>query len=219
MRESPLSAVRKYFDQNALSFDSCYDDEGTFLKKFLDGTFRRSIQLRYAWVLNSLSDLVPGKRVLDVGCGSGRYCVALAKAGAGRVVGVDISSRMLELARKRAEFEGVLDRCHFLLGDFLTLELGDPFDFSLAMGFFEYVREPQAYLRKLAKITRQETLASFPTRWHWLTPQRKLRYLCRGVTLYFYTKPKIVGVMSASGWTVSRMEHLDRDYVVSGVPA
>jgi malonyl-CoA O-methyltransferase len=43
---------------------------------------------------------VKNKRVLDVGCGTGRYCELLAKKGAS-VTGIDPSSRMLECARRK----------------------------------------------------------------------------------------------------------------------
>ena len=42
---------------------------------------------------------VEGKRVLDLGCGMGQLALHLAEAGAAEVVGVDISERMLGLAR------------------------------------------------------------------------------------------------------------------------
>ena len=46
----------------------------------------------------------PGERVLDIGCGCGQTSLELARrvGTAGRVLGVDISSPMLEVARKRA---------------------------------------------------------------------------------------------------------------------
>jgi ubiquinone/menaquinone biosynthesis C-methylase UbiE len=43
---------------------------------------------------------VPDQRVLDVGCGTGRYCVLLAERGAS-VVGLDPSAKMLEQARQK----------------------------------------------------------------------------------------------------------------------
>lgn len=46
--------------------------------------------------------IAPGSRVLDVGCGTGRHAVELAKRGY-RVTGVDLSPGMLAEARKAAE--------------------------------------------------------------------------------------------------------------------
>jgi malonyl-CoA O-methyltransferase len=50
----------------------------------------------------ALLELLPpvaGRRVLDVGCGSGRYLRQLAAAGATHLAGCDLSSRMLARAR------------------------------------------------------------------------------------------------------------------------
>jgi len=51
-------------------------------------------------------DLPPGGRVLDVGCGTGRHCIELARRGY-RVVGTDPSETMLAAARARASAAGV----------------------------------------------------------------------------------------------------------------
>ncbi|HEV2072677.1 MAG TPA: methyltransferase domain-containing protein, partial [Thermomicrobiales bacterium] len=50
--------------------------------------------------LFSLTGDVSGSRVLDVGCGEGYFSRAVARADA-NVTGVDISERMLSLARTR----------------------------------------------------------------------------------------------------------------------
>lgn len=49
-------------------------------------------------VLKLIGD-VKGKRVLDVACGEGHFTRLLRRAGAAEVVGVDISERMIDLAR------------------------------------------------------------------------------------------------------------------------
>jgi ubiquinone/menaquinone biosynthesis C-methylase UbiE len=55
-------------------------------------------------MLQMLGD-VGGRRVLDLGCGEGRYSRELARRGA-RVTGVDASARLIEVARERARAEG-----------------------------------------------------------------------------------------------------------------
>jgi SAM-dependent methyltransferase len=42
---------------------------------------------------------VQGRRVLDLGCGAGQLALHLATAGAAEVIGLDLSERMLKLAR------------------------------------------------------------------------------------------------------------------------
>ena len=50
--------------------------------------------------LFSLLPDLKGKRILDLGCGYGENCIEFVKMGASRVVGVDISKKMLEVAKK-----------------------------------------------------------------------------------------------------------------------
>ncbi len=50
-----------------------------------------------SWVLNALGD-VSGRRVLDIGCGEGRFCRLLAGMGA-EVTGVDLTEGLVEAAR------------------------------------------------------------------------------------------------------------------------
>ncbi len=51
--------------------------------------------------LRSLLPELGGKRVLDLGCGFGDFCAYAAERGAARVLGVDLSERMLNEARRR----------------------------------------------------------------------------------------------------------------------
>lgn len=66
--------------------------------------------------LVELLGLEPGHRVLDVGCGPGRHALALARLGY-EVVGVDISSTFVDLARRAAEAAGLAGRARFEVAD------------------------------------------------------------------------------------------------------
>ncbi len=50
--------------------------------------------------MNLIGD-VDGKRVLDVACGEGHFTRMLRAAGAAEVVGIDVSERMIDLAREQ----------------------------------------------------------------------------------------------------------------------
>jgi len=67
---------------------------------------------------------VKGQQVLDLGCGTGRYCLLLAQGGA-KVVGIDPSSGMMEQAKGKITassqitlHQGRLDDLHFPDGQF-----------------------------------------------------------------------------------------------------
>jgi ubiquinone/menaquinone biosynthesis methyltransferase len=63
----------------------------------------------------------PSTRALDLACGTGDIAFALAARGA-RTIGLDITLRMVELARRKP-FDGLPPR--FLVGDMMALPFGD----------------------------------------------------------------------------------------------
>ncbi len=83
-----------------------------------------------------------GESVLDIGCGSGATAIALARlvGPAGRVTGIDVSTQMLELARRRsagianldwlladaASTETVLPKADLMFSRFGVMFFGDP---------------------------------------------------------------------------------------------
>ncbi|MFD4293929.1 SAM-dependent methyltransferase [Rhodococcus sp. NPDC058505] len=79
------------------------------------------------WLIGALG-LVPGTRVLDVGCGPGLYAHRLARRGI-EVLGVDVSATSVAYARGVAEAEGLAAR--FVRGDYFTADLGSGHDAAL----------------------------------------------------------------------------------------
>jgi len=61
--------------------------------------------------------LSENSRVLEVGCGSGRILINLAKLGFQNLVGIDLSPIFIEYAERRAQEHGVDDRVEFVIGD------------------------------------------------------------------------------------------------------
>lgn len=58
-----------------------------------------------------------GKKVLDIGCGSGILAIAGVLLGADSAVGVDIDAQSVKTARENAEINAVTDKTEFLVGD------------------------------------------------------------------------------------------------------
>jgi SAM-dependent methyltransferase len=68
--------------------------------------------------------------VLDIGCGAGCYGIAIA-GRVGRVVGIDISPKMLEYAKRRATEENI-GNISFICGDFCDVAIEGKFDLVFA---------------------------------------------------------------------------------------
>jgi SAM-dependent methyltransferase len=95
----------------------------------------------------------PGTRVLDVGCGVGRWSRRLARRGAD-VMGIDLSPTMIAEARARAEKEGVVDRCWFETQDLSQLDAGAQFDLVLGVTVLQHILDPvklEAAIRRMAE--------------------------------------------------------------------
>jgi SAM-dependent methyltransferase len=86
-----------------------------------------------------------GEPVLELGCGTGRVLVELAKAGH-EVSGLDLSSAMLAVARAKVEAaEGISKRVQLVEGDMTNFELGQKFSLVLVPArAFQHVIEPDA---------------------------------------------------------------------------
>jgi demethylmenaquinone methyltransferase/2-methoxy-6-polyprenyl-1,4-benzoquinol methylase len=104
----------------------------------------------------ALLSAAPGEKVLVVGFGTGHSAAALGKSvgTGGRVVGIDISEGMLEVARKRVDDEGVAAQVELALGDARNLTFKDgSFDaafMSFTLELFDEREIPQV----LAEIRR-----------------------------------------------------------------
>jgi 2-polyprenyl-3-methyl-5-hydroxy-6-metoxy-1,4-benzoquinol methylase len=205
--------VKAHFDADAARFDAIYDDAKSPFDRFMDNVWRGVVRKRFELVLEKLEPLA-AKTVLDVGCGSGRYCLAYAQRGAERIVGVDFAGAMIDLARQHAQRLGVADRCEFRVGTFPEAVTDGPFDHSTAMGFFDYVSEPEPIVRRMRELTRSTMIMSFPKALEWRVPFRRLRFLLAGCPLFLYTADRVKETLQRAGVASYNWIDLDRDYVV-----
>lgn len=108
----------------------------------------------------------PGEAVLDVGCGCGDTSLSLVQAVGvgGKVVGVDVSSAMLAVARSRANGR---ENLTFIEADASRASLPGPFDLLFSRFGVMFFDEPTAAFTQLRKS---------------LKPGGRLAFVCWGTT-------------------------------------
>lgn len=95
------------------------------------------------------------REILEVGCGIGVGPAHAARTYGCRVVGVDVSERMIEWSRQRAREEGVEDRIELQVADVLALPFeADRFDVTLCESVLAFVADKERAIRELVRVTR-----------------------------------------------------------------
>lgn len=89
-----------------------------------------------------------GRRVLDIGCGFGWHCLYAAEQGAARVLGTDISEKMLQVARDKNRFPAIID---YQLAAMEDLNFPDgSFDVVISSLAFHYTPDFKLLSRQIA---------------------------------------------------------------------
>ena len=117
MKEAQPTKVKDYWEKIADQFDTIYSGRKSPFARWLDRVFRKDMYDRLRLTLEECAD-EKIRSVLDVGTGTGRFCIPMA-GSKDRLLGIDFSESMIDLARKQAEDAGVGDRVEFQTGNFM----------------------------------------------------------------------------------------------------
>jgi 2-polyprenyl-3-methyl-5-hydroxy-6-metoxy-1,4-benzoquinol methylase len=202
-----------FFDSYAEGFSAIYGNRNTLLNRVVNRFLRKSMKLRYERTLEGCNPIV-GKTVVDIGCGPGHFSITLAKRGAKQVLGLDFAKGMLSIAEQNARNENVSDKCRFQYCDFLKWQTDNKYDYSIAVGFMDYMSDPISVVEKILSLTNDKAFMSFPADGGILAWQRKLRYKSK-CDLFMYNYEDISNLFKgASSWNVN-IEKLSRDFFVT----
>ena len=196
--------VKDYFEEIASDFDSYYESPKGFFDKIINAWLRRPGLLRR--LNKSLQAANPhyGQKILDVGCGSGKFVVECAKKGA-EVYGIDVSKEMIEIAKDFCEKNKV--KADLRVGD-ATKELPKGFDVCVALGVFEYFENPEPILRNMFSSTKEngKIIFSIPSAFTFQTPLRKILLGYRKVKCYYYTKKRTMSLINNFKERINKVE-------------
>ena len=128
-----MNNVATYFDQRAESWIE--------MEKHTKSPVQPAVAL--------MAGIGEGTRVLDLGCGLGVMMPVYLQLDAARVVGVDVSENMIELARERWADEARID---FLAADAAELDLDEQFDAVVIYNAYPHFMNRQALVNTCHRL-------------------------------------------------------------------
>lgn len=203
--------VKDYFDSYATGFDAIYHHKKSMPGRLVDCVFRRGMEARFQYII-SHAQVGDGTLVLDVGCGSGRYVLPLAKKG-GRVIGIDFSLPMLKLARSLVDKAGVGDQCRFICADFSAIPKLRG-DVVLAVGFFDYLSEPSFWLKKIQESCRGEAWITFPKKYELKAPLRRIWLMMKKCPLHLYSCSDVESLAEGLRSSYEIIKGIEGDFIL-----
>ena len=138
-----------------LKVDTDRVDDPT-LQMWLDFSLSSVERGRHAVASMGGIEVFAGRKVLDVGCAYGGFLVAAKEAGAGRVVGLDIDSKLIDLARLQLDDHHVSGE--LAIEDITSEGVADRwgrFDIVLCNDVIEHVVDPGRCAQNLASVMKR----------------------------------------------------------------
>ncbi|MBQ6933638.1 MAG: class I SAM-dependent methyltransferase [Clostridia bacterium] len=99
--------------------------------------------------LFSLLPSLENRKILDLGCGYGGHCMEFVRMGAERVVGVDISQKMLEIARRENAHEKI-SYVNMAMEDISAID--EKFDLAVSSLALHYVEDFEGVVKNVHSL-------------------------------------------------------------------
>jgi len=133
----------------------------TFDDRRFGGPIGELVAKGQADVLTRFAGRIDGRRILDVGTGTGRAALLLAQQG-GIVTGVDPSSEMLSVARRRAAERGL--PIDFSEGDAHALRFADKaFEVVVSLRVLMHTPDWRTCLAELCRVSSDRVIFDYPS--------------------------------------------------------
>jgi SAM-dependent methyltransferase len=179
-------------------------------------------------LLSLLPDL-KGKRILDLGCGYGEHCKMFVDRGAERVVGIDISKKMLEIAKT----ENSDPKIEYRNMPMETLDaINEPFDLVISSLALHYVEDFTGVAKNVYRLLNKGGLFLFSqehplvtchgkgNRWtknengekihlnlsnYGISGERTTTWFVDDLKIYHRTFSEIINTLTEVGFTIEKM--------------
>lgn len=131
-----ISHLPANIDKDESEVEEYYNDFLDYLKKDRE----EHINARHTYLKNRFSTIIkPQDSVLDLGCGIGITTEFIKKMGVKKVIGVDLSPKLIEYAKKTVE------DINFIVHDITNLDLHEKFDVITLCDVMEHVPQDKYY--------------------------------------------------------------------------
>ena len=139
--------IRKMFD----NVSKHYDFLNHFLSMNIDKSWRRKVI--------AIHKTYNPKQIVDLATGTADLAIAAIELNPDKITGIDISSKMLEIGRKKIESLGLTDKIELINADGENIPFGDnKFDAAtIAFGIRNYA-EPQKGLKEIYRVLNYDGL-------------------------------------------------------------
>jgi ubiquinone/menaquinone biosynthesis C-methylase UbiE len=136
--------------------EDCIQNDEEYKKHFSNIKFYSISRSSFGYRDKLLYSNIKNKTVLDYCCGNGEIGIEMAKRGASKVHGIDISSVAIENAKKLSQEEKVEERCSYQVMDAENMDYADnTFDIIHEYGALHHVNLPVA-LKETARVLKPD---------------------------------------------------------------
>lgn len=128
------------------------------MHKWNPADYERSSSAQFSWAIGLISglDLKGDESIMDIGCGDGKISAILASlVPKGRVVGIDLSSEMINFARSRFPNED-FPNLSFQVGDASGLNFPEEFELAVSFACLHWVKDHLPVLKGVYRSLRPE---------------------------------------------------------------
>ena len=222
-----------------------YDNDTFFegYKKLRESENNYNDLLEQPAMAKILPDL-SGKKVLDLGCGYGHNCIDFVKRGAEKVIGIDISEKMLSVAKTESSHEKI-KYLNMSMTDISTL--AEKFDFIYSSLAFHYVKDFDTFAKNIFSVLNEGGQLLFSQEHPIITAtidgnghfnkdkngnrvsytfsnynepgERKVHWYVDGVVKYHRTISDVINALAKAGFVIEEVcEPVPEDWAVEKLP-